>query len=180
MRAYVFWHYPQPRYTKEEYEAAQTAFHQTLASHPIPGLLRSYCFEVNAIPWLEQRAGYEDWYLVNDTAALESLNTGAVSDLLAGPHNRAAALAAGGIAGLYKPLGSPDTIAGGTVLWFRKPPGMRYDTLFERLEPVRDKLWQRMLTLGPTPEFCLLQSGPAYLPPDWETKMLVRRPVFGA
>jgi len=180
MRAYVFWHYPQARHLKEEYEAAQVAFHQALAANAIQGLLGSYCFEVNSIPWLDQEQGYEDWYLVQDTAALEGLNAGAASGPLAAPHNRAASLAAAGIAGLYKPLGSQTGVPRGTALWFRKPPGMRYETLFERLEPVRDNLWQRMLTLGPTTEFCLLQSGPAYLPPDWETMMVVRRPVFGA
>jgi hypothetical protein len=180
MRAYVFWHQPQPRYSKEEYEAAQVAFHEALAAHSIKGLSRSYCFEVNSVPWLEQRPGYEDWYLIEDTGALENLNSEAVSGPLAHAHSRAASLAAAGIAGLYKPLGDSEGVAAGTALWFHKPPGMRYETLFERLEPVKSRLWQRMLTLGPTPEFCLMQSGPAYLPPDWRTAMLVRRPVFGS
>ena len=192
MRAYVFWHYPKPeesdankaipsdggRAKTEEYERAQIAFHDALASNPIHGFVRSYCFELDAIPWLASGGGYEDWYLIEDTSALEYLNVGAVTGARAESHHRAAARAAGGIAGLYKSVGDGGEVYGGTALWFRKPPGMRYETLFERLDPVRDKLWQRMLTLGPTPEFCLLQSGPAFVPPDWDTTLVVRRPVY--
>jgi hypothetical protein len=46
---------------------------------------------------------------------------------------------------------------------------MSYDELFERLEPITKApdagLWGRQMTLGPTPEFCLLTPLKPALPP---------------
>jgi hypothetical protein len=54
--------------------------------------------------------------------------------------------------------GEPGLAKARVALWFAKPSGMTYENLYEILQPevqqVADGLWQRQMTLGPTPEFC--------------------------
>ena len=45
--------------------------------------------------------------------------------------------------------------------------GTSYDEFFDRLRPLVGRgmaLWQRQMTLGPTPEFCLQSAGPITFP----------------
>lgn len=169
MLAYVFWHWRRAAVTAADYEAAQRRFHAALSAAPPPGFERSFSMAFRGAPWAADRGeAYEDWYLVNGSAALDPLNAAAISASRQAPHDAAAALAAGGTAGLYSlRLGAPGAPPG-TVTWFAKPDGVTYRDLFSSLEPVvRSEgaaLWGRQMTLGPALEFCLHTRGPAALP----------------
>jgi hypothetical protein len=50
----------------------------------------------------------------------------------------------------------------------RQPAGSGYDAFLQALAPALDAagagLWQRVMTLGPAPEFCALADAPLALP----------------
>ncbi len=185
MLAYVFWHWRQSPSGSEEYEARQRAFHAALAAEPPAGFHRSTTCSLSGAPWAAGgEAAYEDWYLVDGMSSLEALNQAAVTGSRQRAHDSAAALAAGGAAGLYGlragvPLDAPTHAA-----WFGKPAGMRYPELFEELTPLLLQtdaaLWMRQMVLGPTPEFCLHGAVPAVLPPRYAPLQLRLRPVWPA
>jgi hypothetical protein len=155
--------------TGPDYEAAQRRFHSALAAAPPQGFERSFSIALEGAPWAAGGGeAYEDWYLVDGSAALDPLNAAAVSASRQAPHDAAAALAAGGTAGLYSlRLGRPGP-APGTATWYAKPEGMTYREMFAALEPVvrseSAALWCRQMTLGPALEFCLHSRGPVSLP----------------
>jgi len=84
--AYLFWHRPRPGSDTEGYEQALRVFHRSLAHRPPVGLRISSSFRVAELPWLAgpepqgtaPAGGYEDWYLLEDYAALGVLNEAAV------------------------------------------------------------------------------------------------------
>src|SRR5262245_52886820 len=100
--AYVFWHWRRPTVTQSAYEAAQRRFHQALAAAPPEGFERSFSLALRGARWAAGGGeAYEDWYLVSGSAGLDPLNAAAISASRQAPHDAAAALAAGGTAGLY-------------------------------------------------------------------------------
>ena len=111
---------------------------------------------------------YEDWYLVEDFAALGALNEAAVSAGRALPHEAAAQVVADGAGGLYRLRLGAAGRSPRYALWFGKPGGVRYDALFAELSPVVDRagasLWMRQLVFGPAREFCLHAETPVSLP----------------
>jgi hypothetical protein len=169
MLAYVFWHWRRPAVTASDYEAAQRRFHSALGAAPPLGFERSFSIGLEGAPWAAGGGeAYEDWYLVDGSAALDPLNAAAISASRQAPHDAAAALVAGGTAGLYSlRLGTPGP-APGTATWLAKPEGTTYRELFAALEPVvrseSGALWGRQMTLGPALEFCLHSRGPIPLP----------------
>jgi hypothetical protein len=168
--AYVFWHWRRPEVEAGHYKAAQRRFHEALAAVPPPGFRRSWCLEISGAGWAANGGeAYEDWYLLDDSAAIDPLNAAAVSASRQAPHDAAAALAADGTAGLYSlRLGAADGPPQ-AASWLAKPAGMSYPDLFAALAPiVRDEeaaLWGRQMTLGPALEFCVHAAGPVALPP---------------
>lgn len=156
--AYIFWHWTTA--ATLPYLEAQRAFHGALAAHPSAGFRGSDSAAIESAPWIPRGAGFEDRYLVESFAALGALNEAAVSGARRSPHDRAAAAAEGGCAGLYL-LRSGDAIgpSDGFAFWFGKPKGVTYEALDESLRGLLARagvaLWQRQLVLGPTPEFCL-------------------------
>jgi hypothetical protein len=173
MLAYVFWHRPRPDVSIDEYESRLRAFHEDLQWAPPPGLHASMTWQIDGATWLPQGSGYEDWYLLEDSAALDVLNERAVSGPLGRVHDAIAGLATSGMAGLYQPRRAPEGKAKGrSAVWFSKPQGMSYDTLDLAVEALpgasNGELWRRMMTLGPTPEFCLLGDVLIELPSTWQ------------
>ncbi|MGE0031686.1 MAG: hypothetical protein AB7T20_11250 [Steroidobacteraceae bacterium] len=168
MLAYVFWHVPRAGVAARDYEAAHREFHGVLWRSRVAGLLALRVYRLDAIPWLPARpAGYEDWHLLEDSAALDRLNEAAVSQARQLPHDRIAALAADGTAGLYGlrqgALNEP-TVA----YWLSKPSGTSYPEFNASMKPFIDRggcLWGRRMTLGPTPEFCLHALAGSVPPP---------------
>ena len=171
MLAYVFWHWPRPEISNAEYVEKLCAFHDSLATHLPNGFSRSIVFELNKPPWLKANSiAYEDWYLVEDSAALDKLDFAAVSGKNEKPHYEIASHAAGGTAGLYRlRQGHLDALAHSRIaLWFSKAQGVRYPDLYSALNPVCAEpgvgLWCRQMTLGPTTEFCLRSDREITLP----------------
>ena len=158
MQAYVFWHVPRAGVAARDYEGLHRDFHEVLRQAAVPGFRGLRVFRLESIPWLRATAsGYEDWHLLDDSAALDRLNAAAVSSHRQLPHDRIAAVADDGTAGLYGlRLGAPITPT--YAYWLTKPEGTSYAAFERSLQPAIDAgccLWGRRMTLGPTPEFCL-------------------------
>ena len=138
MLAYIFWHRPAPGVTVEEYEGRLRDFHETLAAP-------SAAYRLHHLPWRAED-GYEDWYLVEDWTALGELNEAAVAAARRGEHDAAARLAGDGWAGIWRLVrGLPEPPDG--VRWQPSAP-----------EDDGAAYWQRQMTLGPAPEFCLVED----------------------
>jgi hypothetical protein len=162
MLAYVFWHWPKSDVAVEHYVLKLGAFHESLAMNAPAGFSHSLVFELRKPRWLQASSiAFEDWYLVEDSAALDKLNFVAISGNNELPHNQVAFDAAGGTAGLYRlRLGDLQSLGRSPqVTWFSKSPGASYADLFSKLNALCSSagvgLWCRQMTLGPTTEFCL-------------------------
>jgi hypothetical protein len=208
--AYLFWHRPLESCDVAAYEQALIAFHRSLHRAPPVGLGGSAVFRVAQLPFLEQAAapsgehaaatpGYEDWYLVEDYAALGVLNGAAVGRGHRTAHDEAARRVAAGAGGLYALVEGErcesgqrpglESIGDATLaVWVARPSGSRQRMLGELLGDGMDRrrasLWRRQLALGPAPEFCLLASelppgvAPTRLPADWTATILERDPLW--
>lgn len=162
MIAYLFWHWPSAESPDDAgYEGRQAAFHAALAESGAEGFVESRRYRVEGAGWLPGGRGYEDWYLVEGSFALDPLNEAAVG-ARAGAEHAAAAAGAEGLGGLYRLQRGVPRAASATVSWLSKPRGEDYRTFYERFggEVV---LWRRMMVLGPAPEFLLEGPAPAGL-----------------
>lgn len=181
--AYVFWHWPSAGVDVGEYESRQRAFHAALRDAPPSGFKGSFTHAIKGVSWAaDGGAAYEDWYLVDDFAALGALNEAAVSASRRAPHDLAAAHAAGGTAGIFGLRLGRATTNPIMATWFAKPAGMSYSTLFAQLTSelaaFDGGLWMRQMTLGPGTEFCLL--GAQHAPPSGmlQVRQVALRPVW--
>ena len=136
MLAYVFWHVPRADAAAREYELRHREFHAVLRAANVAGLRGVRVFRLNAIPWLGGKAGYEDWHLLDDSAGLDVLNHAAITQARQLPHDRIAALAGDGIAGLYG-LRQGKPIEPAIAYWMSKPEGMSYAAFEASLAPHR-------------------------------------------
>jgi hypothetical protein len=180
MLSYVFWHWPLPGIAVHEYVALLREFHRELSVRRPAGLQASAAWHADGASWAPESPAFEDWYLVDGSADLDTLAEAAISGSLRDVHDAAAREAGGGAAGLYKPVGDEAGLPAGSVaVWFNKPHGLSYAELFaelKRLDPqITAHLWQRFLVLGPTPEFCLLGDEIPVLPGPWPTTVVRRR-----
>ena len=185
MLAYVFWHYAAPTGEASRYEERLVAFHHALRSAKPDGFIRSTAYRIQGAPWLPKTPSYEDWYEIEDWAALGALNAAAVSGLVRADHNAVARLADGGAGGLYRQLrtGAESATSSG-ALWIVKPRGTSYPDFTGELDalPKLCAVWQRQMVLGPAPEFCV--TGPEstvaglQLPVHWQPRLIRRWPLF--
>jgi hypothetical protein len=183
MLAYVFWHWRRPDVPAADYERLQRSFHAALAQSPPPGFVGSHSAAITGAPWAAAGgAAYEDWYLVDGSADLDPLNDAAISAPRRGPHDAAAAVAAGGAAGLYRLRAGEPPADPGAAAWFAKPAGMSYAALYEALEALARStpaaLWGRQMVLGPTPEFCLQSETPVRMPEAFAARTIALAPVW--
>ena len=148
MLAYLFWHRPAAEIDTGEYEEDLRAFHAAMENE-------SACFRLGGLPF-DPHPGYEDWYLVDDWAALGDLNDAAVDAVRRAAHDRAAAGAAVGWGGLYALVRGPADIPDGTE-WHDKPRLVPTPTFLADLPETT--IWRRQLVLGPAPEFCVAVAG---------------------
>jgi hypothetical protein len=147
MLAYLFWHCPRPAVSRDAYEQALLELHRSLASTG----LETASFRLEQLPFAP-RPGYEDWYLVEDWAAIGLLGTTAISGVHAARHDAIAKLSGDGWAGVYALLhGVPRPPAG--VRWVRTAQKERVELLLEREHA--QSAWRRQLVLGPAAEICL-------------------------
>jgi hypothetical protein len=158
--AYVLWHHARNAALRNVYEAGLAAFHGGLQRARIPGFITSSSHAVSPLPWLHQSASHEDWYVVEDWAALGALNERAVAGHHKTPHDLIAHSASVEAAALYGLRAGTCNAQASRATWFNKPPNLAYWVLWEMLDPyLREtecSLWQRQLALGPSPEFCIL------------------------
>jgi hypothetical protein len=186
MLAYVFWHTRDARVEDREYVARLLEFHQVFAKTRPAGYRRSVVARVRGAPWIADGGdAFEEWYLLEGSAALDVVNEAAVSGACLAPHDNVARLAAAGTAGLYRlRRGAGDEAAMRHAAWFAKPQGMRYAEMYAQLEPVVAKagatLWGRQMVLGPTPEFCLRSKEALVLPATFTTTSLAPAPLWSS
>ena len=178
MLAYVFWHWPNARIDSDTYESGLRQFQSVLSDHKPDGFQRSVVFRIHGAPWLPPNVvGYEDWYIVDGSGALDVLNEAAITAPRKDTHDRAAQRAAGGTAGLYRlRRGQLDVDRSRFAAWLSKPVGTPYDNFYSSLSQWTDQpgsgLWGRQMVLGPTPEFCLLSPDKIILPDALNVLML--------
>lgn len=185
MLAYVFWHYAAASVDVSQYEERLVTFHHALRKAKPDGFVRSAAYRIQAAPWLSNPVGYEDWYEIEDWAALGVLNTAAVSGPVRADHSAVARLADGGAGGLYRLLrAAAESAIHSAGLWLVKPREMPYPDFLAEVEQ-RSKgcaLWQRQMVLGPAPEFCLAVPQDAVdgfrLLSEWQPRPIPRWPLF--
>jgi hypothetical protein len=202
MLAYLLWHRPGEGVERAVYERALEGFHRSLAHAPPAGFRGSAVYRAGDLPWLPQAAEYEDWYLVDDFAALGVLNEAAVAHGHRTAHDDVAYRFGGAAGGLYGLLeGHADLVNAPLVLWVSRPPpsrpppsrssltrpperGALGELLGDGMDPRHASLWRRALVLGPAPEYCLLASepsagvSPARLPEGWRATTSTREALF--
>jgi hypothetical protein len=171
--AYVFFHRAGSGVEAPAYEAALRRFHTALAGEPPPGFISSTTYRIGN--------GYADWYLVDNSAALDRLNEAAVKGARSSPHDAVAHMSADGAGKLLMlRSGSPRTEPGFEIR-FSKPAGMGYPELYERIMRWTDRaevsLWRRMMVLGPAPEFCLVAPSEQQLPAEMRPETHRREPI---
>lgn len=168
--AYVFSHRPADGVDVVAYENSLRRFHAELAKAALSGLIDSATFSVGA--------GYSDWYLLENTAAMDGLNAAAVSGARAAAHDSAARMAADGAGKLLSLATGTASMNEGFKVRFGKPAGMPYKDLYARLETWTNapevSLWRRMMVLGPPPEFCLITPSRIDLPAEMHPEVLRR------
>ena len=188
MLAYVFWHRPASGVAPETYAGLTVRFHRSLAARPPAGFVGSISFRAPAPNWLGAEPAFEDWYVVEDFAALGVLNAAAVGRGHASAHDAAARHAGPGTGGIYRLLEGATMLAQARVaVWIETPRAVESPLLAALLGDGMDGaeagLWQRQLALGPAPEYCVLApqapSGvaPARLPRGWSATIAQRDPL---
>jgi hypothetical protein len=112
---------------------------------------------------------FEDWYVLENSAALDAINMAAVSGRCEAPHDEVAAWSRDEATGLYRLRGG--MLAPGEAVhayWCERGPDQSHGQLLEtltELAPAEDyALWSRQMGLSPAPEFCLRSRLPLELP----------------
>ncbi len=147
MLAYVFWHLALADVSAKEYETALLSFQADLANAPPSGFASCTTYRISEIPWLDRRQGYEDWYFVHSSAALDTLNEAAVKPKRWDVHAGIATKMETGRGGLYQHLHGEEQPRGGErVAWLTRPRGIRYDRTQSLLRLVPKAMQEK----GPT------------------------------
>jgi hypothetical protein len=187
--AYVFWHRAAVGVETSDYEGACERFQRSLGAHPPGGLVASACLRAERLPWLgDGGAGHEDWYALEDFAALGVLNEAAVGRGHADAHDHAARLMGEGTGSIYRLLdGALDFAAARVAAWITPARGhdtSRFDDfLADGMERPGASLWRRQLALGPAPELCVLAAElpdgvrSTRLAPGWDIDVAARQAV---
>jgi hypothetical protein len=201
--AYLFWHRPQDGAATATYERAHVAFHRSLAHARPAGFLGSVALRVADLPWLGPAAAppdpsaeegllaYEDWYFLEDYAALGVLNEAAIGRGHRTAHDdiaRRSGPGAGGLYGLIEGQRATPPAVTSLAVWVAGPArARRYEIgelLGDGIDPDHASLWRRQLVLGPAPEFCLLTPelppgvSPTRLPAGWQATALRRETLW--
>ncbi len=177
MIAYVFWHWPRPEVERGAYLDHLADFHRTLALHKPEGFRQSIVYRIEGAGWLNTAGeAFEEWYLLDDSAAMDRLNDAAVSGACEEPHNKVARAAADGTGGLYRlRAGRENPGEARFAVWLSKPEGVSYNDFFAKLAPLTSQpgvaLWARQMVLGPTTEFCIHSPAPVKLPEGFSGKI---------
>jgi hypothetical protein len=129
---------------------------------------------------LDNHGGYEDWYLVRSSAALDDLNEAAVSPQRWDVHAAIASKMGPGHGGLYQHLyGHEQPRDGQRAVWITRPRGIRYEpVLRELIDEAAGFLscWRRRMVLGPADEFLIIGTSQLKLstPQGWQKRTVER------
>jgi hypothetical protein len=151
MLAYVFWHWHGPQIEAGAYQHNLIAFHQALSAHKPRGFDSSMVLLAEQATWLGRDAPtYEDWYFVENSAALDPLNEGTLSGPCQEAHNQLARWTEGGTGGIFRLQAAGTYSPAVNFAWrFNKPAAMSYAALYELLRPATEEtgvhLWVRAL-----------------------------------
>ena len=208
MIAYLSWHRAAPGVEPAAYEPAVERLHRSLANRPPSGFRGSATFRAAELPWLSSAenpppadglpsaegppsavgTSYEDWYVVDDWAAIGVLEEAAVSRGHLTAHEAVAALAGPATGAVYRLLeGNVRLEQARVAVWVARPRGQGHGSvaalLGDGMDPACGGLWRRCLGFGPAPEFCVLASEPptgvaaGRLPPGWTARSFAREPL---
>jgi hypothetical protein len=175
---YIFWSYPRADVDTGEYSLKLGAFRVALATRVGGQLVNSETYKTGAVLWLPEGVpAFCDWYQMNSSAILDTLNDYALESEVKPYHDAIAVLYGGGAGSLYDwKLGefAPAKVA--FTHWFAKPKGMTYEALYEALkdilppaEKVTSLLLRRRMVLGPSPEFCVASEALIEFPRPFES-----------
>ena len=179
MLAYVFWHRPHERTDSKTYEAAIMRFQAELMRRPPPGLIGAWSHRIDAVPWLGDQPGYEDWCLLQGSWAMDPLNGFAVAGDVQPPHDILAAQMGFGAGGLYSHvLGEPCSAGQSSAVWLIRPRGIQYRPILEAAcqSVANSTAWRRQMVLGPAPEFGVeIPAGAKFpTPAGWQAREVKR------
>jgi hypothetical protein len=196
MLAYLSWHRAAAGVGQEAYEQALQRFHRSLAHRPPSGFRGSVAMRLSELPWLvpadgaeDGEPGYEDWYLLDDWAAVGVLEEAAVARGHETAHHAIASRAGAATGSVYRLIeGCALPSAADVAVWVAREAGRESPSLGallgDGMDPASDGLWRRCLGLGPAPEYCLLGScAPAgvsasRLPSGWIAHSLTREAIW--
>src|SRR5258708_28586055 len=112
-------------------------------------MLYSRCLLLNQASWLGREiATYEDWSIVENSAAFDPLNEGAVTGVCQEPHRLVARWTVGSGAGLYKLHTGDVTLPVVRQTYrFNKPTVMTYADFYALVQPFTEQsqgcIWLR-------------------------------------
>jgi hypothetical protein len=184
MLAYVFWHRPLPEIGRGAYEDGARRFQAALLRAPSPGLIDATSWQIPAVPWLGDAAGYEDWCFLQGSWAMDPLNAFAVAGERQPSHEQVAAQMAYGAGGLYAHIwGDRCRAPASTVAWLTRPRGIAWRPALERLRATipDGAFWRRQMVLGPAPEFAveIPREFTVPVPEGWEARHVRRERLSG-
>ena len=87
-----------------------------------PGFIAAGSFRIEPVPWLGDLPGYEDWYLMEGSWAMDPLNASAITGAMQAPHDDVAALMEEGHGGLYAHAGGEPLMAGQSTVSLAHAP----------------------------------------------------------
>lgn len=183
MLAYIFWHRPFPHVDRAAYEAAIVRFQSDLAGQKPPGFIAAASLRIEPVPWLTGLPGYEDWYLLEASWAMDPLNDFAIGGRMQPSHDNVAARMEEGHGGLYAHVdahlgGETPQAAELTLYWLTRPRGIQWQTALAsvRAKCPRANIWRRQMVLGPAAEFAV--DAPNHdeieVPSGWQSRRVRR------
>jgi hypothetical protein len=179
MLAYIFWHRPFAHVDRTRYEDSILRFQAALARQKPPGFIAAISFRIEAVPWLGDQEGYEDWCVLEGSWAMDPLNAFAVAGTVQTPHDDVAAQMEQGQGGIYAHAGGETRPpAQSSIYWLTRPRGIQWRPVLDevRAKCPQANVWRRQMVLGPAAEFGISVPGDIEIavPSGWQARRVRR------